>query len=123
MEIKLFVTLGTLLGAIGVAIGAIGAHLLKDKLSIDQQQVMEIGVRYHMYHALALIALSCALSYFNHEWLGFALWCMFIGTVLFSGSLYLYALTSIRYFAFITPIGGTLLVLSWIIYTLGLVKT
>ncbi|MFN4175001.1 MAG: DUF423 domain-containing protein [Parachlamydiaceae bacterium] len=123
MEIKLFVTLGTLLGAIGVAIGAIGAHLLKDKLSLDQLQVMEIGVRYQMYHALALIALACALSYFNHEWLRFALGCMFVGTVLFSGSLYLYALTSIRYFAFITPIGGTLLVLSWIIYTLGLVKT
>lgn len=123
MEIKLFVTLGTLLGSIGVAIGAIGAHLLKYKLSIDQQHIMEVGVRYQMYHALALIALSCALSFFNHEWLTFGLWCMFIGTVLFSGSLYLYALTSIRYFAFITPIGGTLLVFSWIIYTLSLVKT
>lgn len=122
MEIKLFVTLGTLLGAIGVAIGAIGAHLLKDKLSIDQQHIMEIGVRYHMYHALAMIALACALSFFRHDWLIFALWCMFAGTLLFSGSLYLYAITSIRYFAFITPIGGTLLVLSWIIYTLGLVK-
>ena len=123
MEIKLFVILGALLGAIGVSIGAIGAHLLKERMSSEHLGIMEIGVRYQMYHAIALIALACTLNIFQHEWLNFSLWAMFLGTVLFSGSLYLYALTLIKAFAFITPIGGILLVISWITYTLGLLKS
>lgn len=123
MEIKLFIILGALLSAIGVSIGAIGAHLLKEKMSPEHLAIMEIGVRYQMYHAIAMIALASTLSLFQHEWLNFSLWAMFVGVVLFSGSLYLYALTLIKAFAYITPIGGILLVISWITYTLGLLKS
>lgn len=123
MEIKLFIILGALLGALGVSIGAIGAHLLKEKLSPEYLTIMEIGVRYQMYHAIAIIALALSLNFFSHDWLPFSLWTMFAGTLLFSGSLYLYSLTLIKLFAFITPIGGILLVASWIIYTLGLLKS
>ena len=112
--IKLMAFFGALFGAIGVMMGAFGAHALKDKLSLNFLNAFEIGVRYQLFHALALFAAAWLYTQFPHIFLTIAGWLFVTGTFLFSGSLYLLALTGARSFGAVTPIGGMLLVLGWI---------
>ena len=97
-----------------MALGAFGAHALKARLAPEQLAVYEVGVRYHMYHALALLAVAWACT----RWPGSNTvtasgWLFVAGTVLFSGSLYLLALTGTRWLGAITPIGGVLWLVGW----------
>jgi uncharacterized membrane protein YgdD (TMEM256/DUF423 family) len=96
---------------ISVAAGAFGAHALKQRLSPELLAVFETGARYQMYHALGLFAVSFAVSQ-NHP-ASPAGWAMLAGIVLFSGSLYALALTSIRGLGAITPIGGLCFLAGW----------
>ncbi|MBW2252875.1 MAG: DUF423 domain-containing protein, partial [Deltaproteobacteria bacterium] len=85
---RLFFVVGSLFGFLGMALGAFGAHALKGQLGADQLMVFEVGVRYQMYHAFALLAAAWAYT----KWPGKSLiasgWLFIVGTVLFSGSLY-----------------------------------
>ncbi len=103
---KILLSLGALLGFIAVAAGAFGAHALKSRLSQDMLSVFEVGVRYQMYHALAILLAALLTA-------STAGWFFLGGTVLFSGSLYLLALTGIKTFGMITPIGGVILLIGW----------
>ena len=105
-----------LLGFLGVAGGAFGAHALKTRLTPDLLAAFEVGIRYQMYHLFAIFA---------SVWLNAPLsgWLFFIGILLFSGSLYLLALTSIRLFGAITPIGGLLLLAGWLTLALKILNT
>ena len=97
-------------GFISVAFGAFGAHALKTRLEPDLLQHVETGARYEMYGALALLAcaaLAAKLDVKN------AAWCLALGSLIFSGSLYALALTGARWFGAITPLGGLLLLLGW----------
>ncbi len=100
-----------------MALGAFGAHGLRSRVSPDLLAVFETGVRYQMYHALALI-LCANLS----RGAGFAAHGFLWGTVVFSGSLYLLVLTDARWLGAITPIGGTLLIIGWIVLILRSLK-
>jgi uncharacterized membrane protein YgdD (TMEM256/DUF423 family) len=111
---KLFFIAGAVSAFIGVAAGAFGAHALKTRLGADLMAVFEVGVRYQMYHAFALIATAWAIS----RWPGSAALAagvlFIIGTVLFSGSLYLLSLTGVRWLGAITPLGGLAWLVAWV---------
>ena len=118
---------GIVFAAIAVILGAFGAHAFKALLPLDRLQVFETGVRYQIIHAIALIVLSLAMANakkYEHsdlatKWMQRAALCMTIGIVLFSGSLYLIATSSILPFTLgawvgpITPLGGLFFITGW----------
>ena len=110
---RVFFGLGAVSALLAVALGAFGAHGLRARLSPDMLTVFEVGVRYHMYHALALLAVGWAAG----RWPGGAVhaagWLFIAGTVVFSGSLYLLALTGQRWLGAITPLGGAAFIAGW----------
>jgi uncharacterized membrane protein YgdD (TMEM256/DUF423 family) len=111
---KTFMFAGALLGGVGVALGAFGAHGLRGRLSPEMLAVFETGVRYHMYHALALLATSALLPRVDGRAVVIAGWSFIAGIVLFSGSLYTLALSGITTLGAITPLGGLALIVGWI---------
>lgn len=119
----LFFVSGAFFAAAGVALGAFGAHALKHKLATDMLAVFEVGVRYQMYHALGLLALSLAMGYLSNGFMHWAGVLMIGGIVLFSGSLYLLSLTGIKSFGAVTPFGGGLFIAAWILLILGALKS
>jgi len=109
-----FLRMGALLGALAVALGAFGAHGLKERLSADLLEIYEVGVRYHFYHALAMLAVAAgAGELWASKRTVAACWAWLAGIVIFSGSLYLLAFTGARWLGAITPIGGVALILGW----------
>ena len=111
---RLFFGLGTLAGLTAVALGAFAAHALKGKLTPDLFEVFEVGARYHMYHALALLGVAWAGTRWPGGATTWAGWFFVAGIVLFSGSLYALALTGIRPLGAITPLGGVCFLAGWI---------
>ena len=101
-------------GATGVALGAFGAHALRDRLDESSMQAFEIGVRYQMIHALALLGCALLATRFDASSLKIGFWLFSIGIVLFSGSLYGLAMFGWRFLGPVTPIGGVLLIGGWI---------
>ena len=116
MKINWFAT-GALAGATGVLLGAFGAHALKARISQELLAVFEVGVRYQMYHAFALLAVAWATTRWPGSWTNASGWLFFAGIVIFSGSLYLMALTGTRWLGAVTPIGGLCFILGWIALT------
>lgn len=112
---KVFVMLGAINMALGVILGAFGAHGLQKIISPDMLQVFQTGVQYQIYHALGLLMVAVLLiPYPNASGLRTGGWIMFAGIILFSGSLYLLALTGMKFFGPITPIGGMCFIVAWI---------
>lgn len=106
--------IGALNGLMAVAAGAFGAHFLKSRLSAEDLTTFETAARYQMYHALALLAVSI-LAHVRPSSAGSAAgWCMLLGIVLFSGSLYGLSLGGWKWLGPITPIGGLLLLAGWL---------
>lgn len=110
---RTFMFIGALLGFVGVALGAFGAHFLKDRLSTDMLAVFETGVRYHLIHAVALLATATLADRVGERLLAAAGWLFTSGIVLFSGSLYVLALTGITTFGAVTPLGGVAFLAGW----------
>jgi uncharacterized membrane protein YgdD (TMEM256/DUF423 family) len=112
---KSFLLLASIFGALGVALGAFGAHALENRLSADLLSTYETGVRYHFYHTLALLGVVAVISRWPEAgaavWAG---WLFFAGIVIFSGSLYVLAFTGIRWLGAITPIGGAAFIAGWL---------
>ena len=99
---------------LSVMAGAFGAHALRSRLSPEMLAIFETAARYQMYHALGLIAVALAL---NPGRLGNAAgWLMLVGIVLFSGSLYVLALSGIRQLGAVTPLGGLCFIAAWTIF-------
>jgi uncharacterized membrane protein YgdD (TMEM256/DUF423 family) len=110
---RTFVLIGALAGVVGVGLGAFGAHGLRGRLSPEMLAVFETGVRYHMYHALALVATAALMGRLDGRFISAAGWLFTAGIVLFSGSLYVLALTGVGIFGAITPIGGLAFLAGW----------
>ena len=104
---------GALLAGLGVALGAFGAHALRATLGSELLAVFETGVRYQLYHGLGLLALAWAVSRWPGRRLGAAAWLLGLGTVVFSGSLYVLALSGVRGIGAVTPLGGVALIAGW----------
>jgi uncharacterized membrane protein YgdD (TMEM256/DUF423 family) len=111
---KNFLLIAAILGFLGVAFGAFGAHGLRDRVSPAMLDVFETGVRYQMYHVFALVAVAGAIAHFGRaRLLVIAGWSFVAGVVIFSGSLYALTLTGTGMFGAVTPIGGVGLLLGW----------
>jgi uncharacterized membrane protein YgdD (TMEM256/DUF423 family) len=108
-----FSILGAGFAFLAVALGAFGAHSLKAILTPDMLTVFETGVRYQMYHALALLAVGWAANQYPQGSLHIAGWLFVAGILLFSGSLYVLALSGVRWLGAITPLGGVCLLAGW----------
>jgi uncharacterized membrane protein YgdD (TMEM256/DUF423 family) len=110
---RLFLLLGAIFGGLGVGLGAFGAHGLRATLGADDLATFEVGVRYQMYHAFALIAVAWAASRWESLTLVAAGWAFVVGILIFSGSLYFLVITGPRWLGAITPIGGVALIVGW----------
>jgi uncharacterized membrane protein YgdD (TMEM256/DUF423 family) len=110
---RTFFRIGALSAGIAVAAGAFGAHGLRDRLAPELLQVFETAARYQMYHALGLLAVAWAASRQGAAGARRAGWLFVAGTLLFSGSLYLMALTGVRWLGAITPLGGAAWIAGW----------
>jgi uncharacterized membrane protein YgdD (TMEM256/DUF423 family) len=110
---RVFFALGSLSGLVAVALGAFAAHGLKARLAPELLAAFEVGVRYQMVHALALLGVAWATT----KWPGTAAhaagWLFVAGSVLFSGSLYVLALTGTRWLGAVTPFGGAAFLAGW----------
>jgi uncharacterized membrane protein YgdD (TMEM256/DUF423 family) len=110
---RTFLLLGAIFGFLGVGLGAFGAHGLRARLSPEMLAVFETGVRYQMYHALALILTAIAMARFSGWLVPTAGWCFVAGILLFSGSLYALALSGVTLLGAITPLGGLAFLAGW----------
>jgi uncharacterized membrane protein YgdD (TMEM256/DUF423 family) len=108
-----FFGIGALAGLVGVGLGAFAAHGLKARLAPEMLAVFETGVRYQMFHALALLATGWACARWPGATAVAAGWLFVAGIVLFSGSLYALALGGPRWLGPITPIGGLAFLAGW----------
>ena len=111
---RVFFALGSLAAFIGVALGAFAAHGLKSRLDPAMLATFEIGVRYHLYHALALLGVAWACTRWPGAWTHAAGWLFVAGIVVFSGTLYALALTGTRWLGAITPLGGLAVLAGWL---------
>ena len=110
---RVFFAVGGALALVGVAAGAFASHGLESRLSADALATFETGVRYQMYHALALLAVAWAARQWPHELWTASGWLFVAGVALFSGSLYALSLGAPRWLGAITPFGGTAFLAGW----------
>lgn len=123
MKARTFLIGGTLLMFAGVASGAFGAHALKAIIDEPSRQTWQTATEYLFYHALGLIGLSLWLE--NRtltKTIRLAGWSLLIGCLLFSGSLYIMVLTGIRWLGMITPLGGVMMLLGWISWSIAAIR-
>ncbi|WP_322745503.1 DUF423 domain-containing protein [Plectonema radiosum] len=108
-------SLAALFGGLSVAAGAFGSHALKERLSARALEIFEVGVRYQMYHALALLLVAILLSQTKSPSPNLIAsgWLFIIGIFIFSGSLYALSLSDIKILGAITPIGGVAFITAW----------
>jgi len=120
---KLFLIIGAILGFLAVAFGAFGAHGLEGRLSERALTNWGKAVDYQMFHTVAIVAVALLLGKFEGSSL-FASsgWLFLAGIILFSGSLYIYALTGVKALAMITPIGGLSFLAGWVLLGIGAMK-
>lgn len=113
--------IAAVLGFMAVAFGAFGSHALKDMLSEAGQHQYDLGVRYAFIHVLALLAVSLAMPLAGKpKHLNLAAWFFISGVLIFSGSLMLLALSQIKFFAVVTPLGGLCFLLGWGFFAYGI---
>lgn len=113
---------GACSGLVATLAGAFGAHVLRARLPTDLLQAFETGARYHMYHALALFVVAWAVTQWPTKLIRLSGWLFLAGTVMFSGSLYLLALTGQTWWGAVTPVGGMLLLGGWAALAFGVAR-
>ena len=116
---RLFWSLGCLFAFAGVAAGAFGAHALRDLVPQSLLAIFETGVRYQMYHALALLLTARAAALWPGKLTTVAGWLFVGGIVIFSGSLYVLATTGILWLGAVTPLGGVAFLTAWILLAMA----
>lgn len=115
-----YLGLGAILGGLAITVGAFGAHGLDSMMSAEMAEVFETGVKYHFYHALAILALAAGSSTLwtsKHSLWACRAWA--VGIAIFSGSLYVLALTEIKWLGAITPFGGVAMIAGWVFAALA----
>jgi uncharacterized membrane protein YgdD (TMEM256/DUF423 family) len=120
---RFFFAAGGVAALLAVALGAFGAHALRSRVAPEMLAVWHTGVEYHLFHALGLLALGFAAAQLPESPLiKYSGWLMLAGIVLFSGSLYLLALTGERWLGAITPIGGLAFLAAWALFVAAVLK-
>ena len=117
---RLWLAIGSLCGFLAVLAGAFATHGLERSGLPDAARLFDIATRYQFWHALALMGIAWVVTLGPaHRLANFAGWAFVLGIVLFSGSLYLYALTSVPELVFITPVGGVSFLVGWALLALA----
>lgn len=111
---------GAILSGLAVALGAFGAHALKEVLTPERLETYKTAVSYLEWHALALLGVGILLAHTRERMFRLAAITLLLGMLLFSGSLFVLVATEITWFGAITPIGGVLFIASWILVAVGL---
>ena len=122
-KIKIFFAIASFMMALAIAFGAFGAHALKNILDEYFLKIYNTGVQYHFYNTLGLFAAAFiyALKPTSKKIL-ISLWLIIIGMIIFSFSLYFLAILNMPILGAVTPIGGTLLIIAWLILAYGILK-
>ena len=115
--------LGSFFAALGVGLGAFGAHALKARLPVEDLAIFEVGVRYQMYHALALLFVGFLASKVDSSLIKAAGWTFVFGIVVFSGSLYTLVFTGVRTWGAVTPVGGLAFIVAWLLVGVAVIKS
>ena len=110
---KQWIVLGSAFALSAVALGAFGAHALRNMLQVESLAIFETGVRYQMYHALGLLAVGVLAPHLTSPPAAVSGWLFTIGIVIFSGSLYALSWSGIGILGAITPVGGLCLLAGW----------
>lgn len=117
---KTFLLAAAICAMLAVALGAFGAHGLKHRLTVELMAAYQTGVQYHFYHSFLLLVVALLLLQFPgaalFQWTG---WLALVGIILFSGSLYVMALTGIKVLGAITPLGGLAFIGAWLLLAIG----
>jgi len=119
MNDRSLVIAGALCLLVGVGAGAFGAHALKRMLSVDMLQIWQTAVLYQLIHGLGMLAIAALATRFGSPLLSWAGALMFAGVVLFSGTLYVLALSGTKWLGAVTPIGGVLFIVAWALVALA----
>jgi len=119
---KTFLTAGAISGALAVLLGAFGAHLLKKMISPDMLEVYKTGIQYQFYHTFALLGIGILMNFKPTKTLQWSGYLFIAGTTIFSGFLYLLAITGIKALGMIVPIGGLTLVAAWILLLIHILR-
>ena len=112
---RTFFTLGALFAFLAVAAGAFGAHALEARLTPDRLETFELGARYQMYHALALLGVAWATTRWPGTLTTSAGWLFVAGILVFSGTVYALGLGAPRWLGAVTPIGGLAFLAGWLL--------
>jgi len=111
--LKIGLLSGSIFASLSIILGAFGAHALKDQLSAYSLAIYEKAVLYQMFHSLGILLLTAIAKNMDVLDFSFSIWCFIVGIMLFSGSLYILALTNVKWLGMITPIGGMLFIIGW----------
>jgi uncharacterized membrane protein YgdD (TMEM256/DUF423 family) len=119
---RAFAVVGSVFAFLGVALGAFAAHALEERLEARALEVFETGVRYQMIHALGLILLALLLARWPGSLGVWAGWAFVGGVLVFSGSLYLLALSGVRAWGAVTPLGGVAFLAGWALLAIHVLR-
>ena len=120
---KGYIIIASLFAALAILFGAFGSHALKERLSAQSLEVYDIATRYLMFHALSIFLIALLGFQLPKESLEIPVIMMTVGTSIFSGSLYLIAMLDFKKLGMVTPIGGLLLIISWLLLAYNIYKT
>ena len=120
---KGYIIIASLFAALAILFGAFGSHALKERLSAQSLEVYDIATRYLMFHALGIFLIALLGFQLPKESLEIPVIMMIVGTSIFSGSLYLIAMLDFKKLGMVTPIGGVLLIVSWLLLAYNTYKT
>ena len=123
MTPRIILSLAGVLGFLGVALGAFGAHALKARLSSEMLTIFETGVRYQMYHVFALILTGMLAQLMPGPYWQYSALCFLMGICVFSGSLYILVGTGVKTWGAVTPVGGLFLLIAWGLFTASALKS
>lgn len=119
---RTFALIGAVNAFLSVALGAFGAHALRDRLSPEMLTIFHTGVQYHQMHALALLLIAALASRYPGKLVAASGWLISIGIGFFAGSLYALALSGVRVWGAVTPIGGVCFLTGWALLAVAVWK-
>ncbi|MGL9736509.1 MAG: DUF423 domain-containing protein [Symbiopectobacterium sp.] len=122
MNSRFMLMFSAISGFVFVALGAFGAHMLSKSLGAAGIAWLKTGLEYQAFHTLAILVLSVLMRQRQNLWFYWSSIALALGTVLFSGSLYYLALSHLRFWAFVTPVGGLFFLTGWVLMLIGVLR-